>query len=167
MRKPFKWPRVIVQHGMCVELQVDKGNGKIARFTWPKTGKRSMWLFTDTGGRKLMIAPYNKVPCGDDEFNDRLESAGGGWKKAVDQWRESTGKSASVGSVVKVPERTLHRIGTAVSIVYYFDAKFADGDPREHLFETSVSVKADNDFAPGLIVISGGDLIVTRAGIEG
>jgi hypothetical protein len=164
---PFRWPRVVVQHGVCVELQVDKGDGTISRYTWPKTGKKSMFLFTDAAGRRLMIAPYNKIAVTDDDFNERLERAGKLGKDALSQWRESTGKAASVGAVVKVPERTLHRIGRAVSIVYYFDRKHRDGDPREHLFESSASVKADNDFAPGLVVISGGNLEITGAGIEG
>jgi hypothetical protein len=163
----FRWPRVVVQHGRCTELKIDTGDGKVTKFTWPKTGKNSMWLLTDTSGRRLFIAPFNKVSCTDAAFMKRIEQAGASAISAFEQWGESTGKAAEVGSIIKVAQRRIARIGRGISIVYYFDLKHRDGDPREHIFEKPPSVRADNKSNPKIIVISSSSLEVTRAGIEG
>jgi hypothetical protein len=163
----YRWPRVVVQHGKCVECKVDRGDGKVCRYHWPKRGKGAMWLLTDASGRRLMIAPWNKIAVTVDDFMHRLDSTGATGRKALDQWVESTGDVAEQGSLVKVPERRIHNIGRAVSVTYYFDEKFSDGDPREHVFDRPPLVKADNKIKPALIVISGSGLEVTRAGIEG
>jgi hypothetical protein len=163
----YRWPSVVVQHGRAIELVVDCGNGTIAKFSWPKSGKRSMWLFTDVRGRQLMLTQFNKISVTVDEFMERFRAAGRVATDATDQWLESTGDIAERGSLVKVPEKRIGRIGRARSIAYYFDEKFRDGDPREHQFESAPLVKADNDNDPTLIVISGGQMEITRAGIEG
>lgn len=166
MKTAFKWPRVVVQHGRCVELKIDRGDDKIARYTWPKT-RGAMWLLTDGKGHKLMLCPYNKVAVTDSDFLERLERVPSQSRAAAEQWQEATGKEPVVGSVIKVPERRIAKIGRAVSIVYYFDLKHRDGDPREHIFEKLPIVKADSAIKPNLIVISGGNMEITRAGIEG
>jgi hypothetical protein len=165
--KAFTWPVAVVQHGKCIEVVVDVGDGTIKKITWPKTGKRSMWLLTDTRGNRLMVCRYNKVPISDEDFVKRLRKAGSTAENAIAQWMESTGTEAARGSVSKLPERRIGRIGRCLSVAYYFDEKHQDGDPREHRFEAPPLVKADNSYNPGLIVISGGRLEVTRAGIEG
>jgi len=165
--KKFKCPRVLVQHGRCIELVVDIGNDEIAKFRWPKTKKGAMWLFTDAPGKRLIICTYNKVAVTDDDFETRLDSLGPASSRAIEQWTESTGKAADIGSIVKVPERKISRIGRCVSVTYYFDEKFSDGSPREHVFGKPPVVKSSHPDDPSLIVISGADLIVTRAGIEG
>ena len=164
--KAFKPPAVVVQHGRCVELRVDRGDGTIIKFTWPKTRGDVQWLLTDAAGKRLFVCPWNKVAVTDAVFEERLNAAAGS-TKAIKQWSYATGKPADVGSVIKVPERKIGKIGRAVSIVYYFDIKHGDGSPREHVFESSPLVRADSATKPKLIVISGGDLEVTREGIEG
>ena len=166
MSAAFKWPKVVVQHGRCVELRVDQGDDTIAKFTWPKSRKNPQWLLTDVAGKRLFIVPWNKVPVTDADFVERVNKSPLA-KGAAIQWTESTGLVPDIGSVIKVPERTIKKIGRAVSIVYFFDLKHSDRAPREHVFESSPLVKADNATKPNLIVISGGKLEITREGIEG
>lgn len=164
----FRAPKIVVQHGRCVELVVDIGNDQIAKYTWTKTGKRAMWLLTDAGGRRLIVCPFNKVAVTGATFEKRFEAVPSSQRaKAIAQWIASSRKDSDVGSIVKVPERSIDRIGRAISITYYFDLKHRDRAPREHKFESSPLVKADTFNNPTLVVISGGDLEVTGAGIEG
>jgi hypothetical protein len=163
----YRWPAAVVQHGKCIEVVVEVGDGTVRKFNWPKTGQRSMWLLTDTNGTRLMICRYNKVPITDEEFIRRLRAAGGTAENAIAQWMESTGTDAAQGAISKLPERRIENIGRCLSLAYYFDAKHRDRDPREHRFSVPPLVKADNKSNPALIVISGGRLEVTRRGIEG
>lgn len=164
----FKAPKIVVQHGRCVELVVDIGGDQVAKYTWPKTGKRAMWLLTDGAGKRLIVCPFNKKAVKGSTFQKRLESVPSSSRaKAFAQWMISTDQDTGVGSIVKMPERSIKKIGRAISITYYFDLKHRDGAPREHKFESSPLVKSDTFNNPTLIVISGGDLEITGAGIEG
>lgn len=151
-------PRVLVELGQAVEIHIKTPSENVY---YEFAARDKFVLACDTAGKRLFIFPrMGAIPTEDTEQTEALCQG--------EELREAfTGFVVDRIDEIPMKAIALKASGRCLHIVYDSDKWGRTVKSYIHTFKVSPLVKVDNIDAPSFVVISGGEIRITKEGIIG